>query len=182
MSLDNSKKHFHSKNKLIKAFTAELQRGIELIEKLDNSIYTRKENKVGSIGSHFRHNLDFANNFLKALETGKIDYTQRERNLRVEESREYAKEQFLFLIRSVQNLSTEDLEQEIVVRSEVDENLWHKSSISRELEFLHSHTIHHYALINEKLNSFGINVSFDFGVSPSTLKYWAEQNINAKVA
>ncbi len=160
----------------------EFRRGIELLENLDDEIYTKTSYGVGSIGSHFRHNLDFANNLLAGIESNKIDYNERERDLRVETDRQYAKERFLFLIQTLKNISTEDFGQEILVRSEIDEDEWHASSIARELEFLHSHTVHHFALIAEKLHSFGIKVSRDFGVAPSTLKFWAEQKSKTKVA
>lgn len=167
---------------LILRIADEFARGIKLLENLDDEIYTKTSYGVGSIGSHFRHNLDFANNLLKGIEDGKIDYNNRERDLQVETNRQYAKERFLFLIRTLENISIDAFEQNVLVRSEVDETTWHNSSIARELEFLHSHTVHHFALIAEKLHSFGIKVSSDFGVAPSTLKYWAEQNSKTKVA
>ena len=68
------------------------------------------------------------------------------------------------------------------MRSEIDTGLWIESSAMRELEFLHSHTVHHHALVAEKLNSFGIKVATDFGVAPATLKFRAEQKLNAKAA
>jgi hypothetical protein len=160
----------------------ELRRGIKLLESLDDKIYTKTSYGVGSIGSHFRHNLDFTNNLLEGLQTDRIDYTKRERDVRVETDRRYARERFLFLIQTLKNVSTEDLERKILVRSEIDEDQWHVSSPGREFEFLLSHTIHHFALIAEKLHSFGIEVSKDFGVAPSTLKYWAEQKAQTKVA
>lgn len=160
----------------------ELRRGIKLLKNLDDRIYTKTSCGVGSIGSHFRHNLDFMNNLLKGLETDKIDYNKRERDRRVETDRQYARERFLFLIQTLKNIPTGDFDRKILVRSEIDENQWHVSSFGRELEFLLSHTIHHFALVAEKLHSFGIEVSTDFGVAPSTLKYWAQQRSKTKVA
>ncbi|MDH3494762.1 MAG: hypothetical protein OEM82_14505, partial [Acidobacteriota bacterium] len=60
--------------------------------------------------------------------------------------------------------------------SEIDDNLWLPTSLARELEFLHSHTVHHYALIAAKLGSMNIEVPFEFGVAPSTLKYWESRD------
>ena len=180
MSYKNSKDVIS--NVLARRISDELVRGIEVLESLDDEIYTKTSYGVGSIGSHFRHNLDFANNLLSGIANNKIDYNQRERDLQVETNRQHAKERFLFLIQTLKNISTENFEQEIKVRSEIDENKWHTSSLARELEFLHSHTVHHFALIAEKLHSFGIKISFDFGVAPSTLKFWAEQESKTKVA
>ena len=45
------------------------------------------------------------------------------------------------------------------------------SSVSRELQFLVSHTVHHFALIAAIATFLDIPVPEDFGVAPSTLKY-----------
>ena len=42
---------------------------------------------------------------------------------------------------------------------------------TRELEFAISHTIHHHALIKERLRHLGIEFDEKFGVAPSTLEY-----------
>ena len=178
---NNTRKHTNLLNRLAKEFA----RGIALIDSLNDEIYTRTKNGVGSVGAHIRHNLDFSVNFLKGIEKREINYNLRERNLRIEQDRQYASEQFVFLIRRLRSISdnTDDiLDSEVLVCSEVDDTNWYKSTGARELEFLHSHTVHHYALIVEKLKSYGIDVSPDFGVAPSTLKYWAEQDAEAKVA
>jgi hypothetical protein len=46
-----------------------------------------------------------------------------------------------------------------------------QSTIRRELQFLLSHTVHHYALIAIILKIQGFDCDEDFGVAPSTLKY-----------
>lgn len=150
---------------LIGKVTEEFVRSVQLIDNLSNETYPK-------IGAHFRHNLDFANAFLKGLEVGEIDYEKRERNEKTEQNRSYAIEQIVFIIRRFQVLTKEDLEKEVSVRSEIDEETWHKSSAMRELEFLHSHTVHHHALIAEKLNNSGVKIAANFGVAPSTLKFW----------
>lgn len=152
---------------------AVLRQGVELIENLPDALFTRCERgEKSSVGTHFRHNLDFVTNFLRGLETGKLDYNLRERNLRVETDREFAVFRFRGAVFELENLSSEDLAKKILVRSETVVNLWCESSAARELEFLQSHTIHHYALIQAKLTSFGFSVPKDFGIAPSTLEYW----------
>jgi hypothetical protein len=54
---------------------------------------------------------------------------------------------------------------------EGDERPWTHSSARRELQFLLSHTVHHYALIAMICRQYGVGVEEDFGVAPSTLKY-----------
>ena len=57
-----------------------------------------------------------------------------------------------------------------------DEPDWCRSSLLRELQFLLSHTIHHYALIASLLERRGVRVRDElsgFGVAASTLEHWA---------
>jgi len=164
---------------LIRAITEEFARGARLIERLEDDIYRRKANGTGSIGGHFRHNLDFVKSLLSGVETGKIDYGNRERDLLIEENRFYAIERFAHAIDFLCELSTDCVRRKILVRSELDPEVWHESGVARELEFLHSHTVHHHALIAEKLAFFGVESPDDFGVAPSTLKFWKEQNAAA---
>ena len=48
------------------------------------------------------------------------------------------------------------------------------SSLARELQFLTSHTIHHFAVIALILRAMDVEVDREFGVAPSTLRYWTE--------
>jgi hypothetical protein len=45
-----------------------------------------------------------------------------------------------------------------------------ESSISRELQVLSSHTVHHFALIAITLRMHGVEIESDFGMAPSTLR------------
>lgn len=156
---------------------AVLRQGVNLIEGLDDEVFSRFESSSkASVGTHFRHNLDFVANLLRGLETGRIDYNLRERDLQVEQNRQYAISRFESAITEFGKLTSEMLEQKILVRSETVEAVWCESSAMRELEFLQSHTIHHYALIEAKLASFGVSVPQDFGVAPSTLEFWTNSS------
>ena len=158
---------------LINQCAAVLRQGIDLIENLTDELFTRcRISEKSSVGTHFRHNLDFVTNFLRGLETGKLDYSCRERNLQVETNRAFAVLRFRGAVEKLENLTPETLGKNILVRSETVPKLWCESSPTRELEFLQSHTIHHYALIQTKLASDGFIVPRDFGVAPSTLEFW----------
>lgn len=161
-----------SESLLVRSVIAEFERGREIIDRLDDPNYRRSANGTGCVGGHFRHNLDFVNSFLNGIAERQIDYNARERDVRVEIDRKYAAKKMDFAMRRLSNLTGELLERLIYVRSEVDLTTWHPSSVIRELEFLNSHTVHHHALIAEKLVSFGIAVTENFGVAPSTLEYW----------
>lgn len=167
---------------LISRLADEFRRGIDLLDRLTDELYAGSADGTGSIGAHFRHNLDFAANLVRGLESGRIDYNERERDRRVETDRRYARERFMFLAGALRNAAGADPERELLVRSELDGDLWHRSTPGRELEFLHSHTVHHYALIAERLRAHGFPVPDDFGVAPSTLEFWDERNRRTRAA
>jgi hypothetical protein len=54
-----------------------------------------------------------------------------------------------------------------------------ESSISRELQVLSSHTVHHFALIAITLRVHGVEIDSDFGMAPSTLRYLASKTAEA---
>jgi uncharacterized damage-inducible protein DinB len=52
---------------------------------------------------------------------------------------------------------------------------WTRSTVARELQFLLSHTVHHYALVAIRLRLAGREPAAGFGVSPSTLRFRGNQ-------
>jgi hypothetical protein len=163
-------------NFLLERTIEEFARASSLIESIEDRIYTQGLETRGSIGAHIRHNFDIAGSFLSGLQTGKIDYTQRKRNPRIEQDRQYATTRIRDLVAVLQCIPEEILNRRAVVRSEIDDDVWHNSSVMRELEFVHSHTVHHHAVVAEKLKAFGVEVSDGFGAAPSTLKFWTERD------
>ena len=103
---------------------------------------------------------------------GRIDYGQRERDPRVSTSRSYAVERFESESQRLKALSRSTMSQMVSVRSEVISSSWLPSSVVREMEFVLSHTIHHHALIAEKLAGQGMSTFHGLGVAPSTRNYW----------
>jgi hypothetical protein len=169
-------------NPLAQCVSEVLLQGLKLIEKIDDTAFTGGNR--GSVGIHFRHCLDFATNFLGGLKIGQIDYGQRERNTKIETDRGQAILHLAFVIRELQAIEISDLEKTVMVKIEEISGLmgrpeWARSSGLRELEFLQSHTVHHFALIAYKLQALGIEVEEGFGVAPSTLKYWQEEKAKA---
>lgn len=157
---------------LIHALKSELQRGIEMIAAIDDLSFRRAQNSTGSVGAQFRHNLDFVNCLLNAIDDGRIDFDRRQRNPLVEDNRAFAIERFREAIDRLSRLTPIELSKGMLVRSELNQTTWLPSSLIREVEFVHSHTVHHHALIAEKLAGYGIPVADNFGIARSTLKYW----------
>ena len=160
---------------ILRSLIEELQRAVRLIGRTDDVAYRRVANGTANVGAQLRHNLDFVGSFLRGIECGLIDYSDRERDARVEVDRQYAATRFEVVISRLEQLDETILRRAIRTRSEVDPVSVFPSSIGREVEFVHSHTVHHHALIREKLAGFGIAVDEYLGVAPSTINYWADQ-------
>ena len=155
----------------LKGLIAELDRGIRIVREVSRDAYTAAINGGGSAGAHLRHNLDFVNALLNGLAERRVDYTDRTRDPLVETHRGHAIEQMQFAIGRLENLTPDILGRIVMVRSEIDTDVWHTSSVSREIEFVHSHTVHHYAVVARLLASAGYDIGTDVGVEPSTLRY-----------
>lgn len=154
-----------------------LEQGASLLGQLDDQVYAAVPAEISrsGIGAHLRHCLDFYDSFLRGIELGKVDYDLRERNELIEVSRFAALAKIRELVDRLRQVCIgRDLE--LLVKRENEHSFlslaWDRSSIQRELQFLFSHTVHHYALINVFLRLQGIQPVADFGVAPSTLKFW----------
>lgn len=161
---------------LVRANCELLQQGIELLRRHDERTFCAADAaSYGSgIGAHFRHVLDHYRSFLEGVKCGLIDYDNRVRDTDVEKVREAA----IDALESVKHdLEATPVDVELPLRVSVcastseSEALHSGSTAGRELQFLVSHTVHHYALIAIASRMHGIYPSEEFGVAPSTLKY-----------
>ena len=160
-----------------------LGQGRELLAQLDDESYARREPVVseGGIGSHVRHCIDFYRSFLEGLERGEVDYDLRGRSASVETDRGLAAREWEGVVTALTALEGSfAAEDALRVRMERDARgaagvaSWSSSSVGRELRFLLSHTLHHYALIAVILRLAGRPVRDGFGVALSTLRHWEE--------
>lgn len=170
-----------SVNQLIRHNILFLRQGVALLERLNSELYVKTVAPYFSsgVGKHIRHNLDHYESFLAGLVTGKINYDGRQRDHRVETDRRYAIEKMLAIISRLEALTALKWNHSISVQmNEADEKSpspWSGSTLGRELQFLMSHTVHHYALLAIILKIQGFDCDEDFGVAPSTLKYQRSQ-------
>lgn len=149
----------------------ELEKCLDLVKLVPKRCYTQTEPGKGSIGSHVRHNLDFVDAMLCGSSTGSIDYSDRGRDSRTEKDKAFAAWRIRSTILAVKAIEGKDSASLVSVRSESIPERWHCSSLSRELEFVHSHMVHHHALINERLVGLGLEPPEELGVSPATRTY-----------
>lgn len=159
-----------------------LMQGIDLISAIDDDAYLTSTAPLAkaAAGDHFRHCIDFYACFAAGIEAGRINYDLRERNAEVETNRQTAIEKIEAIIKCLRGLSAEDIAREVQVISEDSSEDgrapdWSRSSVKRELQFLLSHTIHHYAIVAVSLRMRGIEPGEEFGVAPSTLRHWRAQ-------
>lgn len=167
--------HPGAAGKLVKILTEEMFRGARLIGRVPDPVYRKRDPDGSGIGPHFRHNLDFVKAFINGSESGRIDYERRDRDPRIETDRLYAIKNFAAAVCRIRGLPVEIFRRKLSVRSEIVERVWLETSAARELEFLYSHTVHHHALIAEKLGAFGLTADNGFGVALSTLKFRAAE-------
>ena len=160
-----------------------MRQGAELIRSLDDDLFTRGTGGRfrGGVGSQFRHCIDFYECMLRGFELEEqVDYTARLREARLETDREYAAERLDQIAGRLEAIDPDVLDRRVQVRTETPVPGipdWCGSTIHREIQFLLSHTVHHYALIVALLGRLGYELAphqVDFGVAPSTLAHWKE--------
>ena len=110
--------------------------------------------------------------FIVGLGSGIIDYEAREREKVFEIDRQAALAATEAICQHLLDLTESPCAKSLRICCNSDRGtLRATSSITRELDFLLSHTIHHYAIIAMLCRLQNVEVEPDFGVAPSTLRY-----------
>ncbi len=163
---------------------AYLVQGLDLLERLEDRQYGPEPEGRGGVGAHVRHILDHYDSLWRGLDggDGRVDYDLRDRDPRTETDRGYAEEKIRGTIRRLEQLDPQLRGHPVLVamdcgESQGEETTVSPSTIERELKFLVSHTVHHYAIIALQLRQRGVEPGPDFGVAPSTLRY--EQGVQS---
>ncbi|MEO8275755.1 MAG: hypothetical protein ABI639_06015 [Thermoanaerobaculia bacterium] len=156
-----------------------LEQAIELLGRLPLKAFARTEERhARTAGPHLRHVLDHYSAFISGLPDFRVDYDTREREARLESEIEFASARMRAIIGDLVLVDEDLMELPIQIRLEsggMESEQWSHSTVRRELQFLLSHTVHHFALIAVLLERFDIAVPEDFGIAPSTLRYWQAQ-------
>jgi len=155
-----------------------LRQALRLLERLDDTVYsaTAPGFEPHCAGKHLRHVLEFYRCFLDGLGSSGIDYDARRRDESIERSRHAAATAIGWIIHAFD--SRIELRQERIVWVRMEDadgsgvrDSFMASSVSRELQVLSSHTVHHFALIAMTLRAHGLQIDADFGMAPSTLRH-----------
>jgi len=123
-----------------------------------------------SPGAHLRHVVDYLDCLLAGIDARSIDYTARRRCLEIETDPAVALRELARCIEALGKIDPRRERTRVEVRCD-EGDPFVASTLARELHFVASHTVHHFALIRVTLARCGRATPREFGVSPSTLAY-----------
>lgn len=166
---------------LVRDLIAIMHQGGALISALTPAAYCGcpEAFKSSSIGAHYRHHLEHVQLLLDGV-CGEVDYDQRRRDPALERDIQAALTRTEELVAKLRTLSEQDLDRQITIvhQSSVESSSRPScsSTLGRELLFVLSHAVHHYALMGVIAQAQGQRPCDEsFGVMPSTLRYQADQ-------
>jgi len=152
-----------------------LRQGIELLDALEDGAFTQGQAACfgSTIGQHMRHNIDHCYSLLRGIDGGEVDYDARARNPELESQTAVATRALAEIIGELETIGEDDLDQPLRVTMDSGAALPQPagSTLRRELQFLLSHTVHHFALISVIRCLQGAATPPGFGVAPSTIKH-----------
>lgn len=150
-----------------------LDQAKELLKSCPPDLYCQKTANCfnSSIGEHLRHILDHYSCFFRDLPDTRINYDLRERNPLLETSKTAAEKKLTAIQKKLTAMDMAMTDRLEINMDTGGEAFWTPSSPFRELQYLLSHTIHHYALIGTICSSLQLTLPKDFGIAPSTLRY-----------
>ncbi len=166
-------------SRLARECAALLESGRRIVEGLPAEIYARQSTVrapgEGGIGAHLRHCLDCYACLFAGREAGRVDYDRRMRDAAIEREAARGAEALASTIDLLENDAAHWPDVELLVRMDEaqssEDRGWVRSSLGRELRFLSTHTIHHFAMIARELAEAGIEVDPNFGVAPATQQF-----------
>ncbi len=147
------------------------------LKEIDPDVYSMPLDLLfgASIGQHTRHFVEFYQCLLDQIAgtSSEVNYSMRLRELAIEENPEFALQTIDRLVSRIHAL-----EKNIPCRLKCSEqfdsdDVYVDSNLERELLYNIEHTIHHLAIIKIGLAAVApeIELSRQFGVAPSTLRY-----------
>ncbi len=166
----------------IVANLAVLRQGIDLLAVLGEARFTARIPACfnASVGGHLRHIIEHYQSFLKGLMAGDVDYENRPRDAMIERNPNYAAGLMEEISDRMHAIGATLPNRDLRLCAETTEGEMTGTSVLRELEFLLSHTIHHYALVAVMARLQGCEPEATFGVAPSTIKFQQSQAVCAR--
>lgn len=162
-----------------------LRQGIELIEKVSHDDYVRimMPQFQSCFGQHIRHIVDAylsvqtaqLNTKAHVNDTSFINYESRSRGSTIESSQRSAISNIRDVLVWLSGLSAEDMTKKYQavhqVTTEDEGTIVSETNLERELIFLISHAIHHFALVRTMLMFMNYELSAELGKANGTLSH-----------
>lgn len=133
-----------------------------------------------AVGPHVRHIVEHYQALLQALGSNEqcVDYDARNRDLRVQTDPTMTLAALHKLIEKIEALAVQPnftLDTPLTTRLQAgaqgELELKVTTTLGRELLFLSSHTVHHYALLGQYCRAAGVELGHDFGKAPATIAF-----------
>ncbi|GMW02054.1 MAG: hypothetical protein AMXMBFR84_31900 [Candidatus Hydrogenedentota bacterium] len=152
-------------------------RRCEIVADAASEIYFSTRSLGGqTIGSHMRHCLDHLLCFLRGIETGAMDYDQRDRNPIIESNARAFRVALAAAMERLQAINPTALTTVVSVRQSPASGVHAvamQSTVGRELMFLSHHTIHHVAMAMHLAESLKLSISPELSLAYSTAAHRA---------
>jgi uncharacterized damage-inducible protein DinB len=176
----NGKRMNAMTNSLVEENAHAIGQLVGLLDELPEHLYRQcfGGRKQHVIGKHVRHIIDHYSALLSATfsTVAVLDYENRNRDLTLETDRRAGRKRLSEISRQLrQGFEKPHLNQLAMCHNSDGQQQLVGSSVDRELVFLASHTVHHMAIIGMLAEQAGMEISADFGVHPSTLRYLEKQ-------
>jgi hypothetical protein len=128
---------------------------------------------AGPVCAHLRHVVEHYEALVNGQPLGVVDYDGRPRDRQLETSPTLARDRLLGLRQVLGQWTPDMLDRPVRVLGQGgiigDFDFCVTSSVGRELAFLASHAVHHFALLAEHLQRHGVPVPTHFGKAPGTV-------------
>ncbi|GLS90941.1 hypothetical protein GCM10007916_20080 [Psychromonas marina] len=134
---------------------------------------------ISSAGQHIRHILDHYIAIKEAIHSGTINYDKRSRGGTIETDIDAAMaqldeiEEFLLSLSKIQLQQTIQLSTEVSVEKKQVEVV--DTTLARELIFVGSHAIHHFAMIGQISKAQKLTIPEQFGIAPATATFMRDE-------
>ena len=130
---------------------------------------------AGPVGSHLRHIIEHYDALLFPVQSGAVDYDSRARNRELETQPAVANRRLQALALRLQDAPDTWLDKPVrvmgVAGTQGDFFFAAPSSLGRELAFVASHAVHHFALLRTHCQQLGLPTPTCFGKAPATVAH-----------
>ena len=130
---------------------------------------------ASAVGAHLRHVIEHYDALLHLGESGVVDYDRRARDRDLERQPAVARARLEGLQARLLHWTDAQLQAPLQVRGvaglvgELEFTV--ASSVGRELVFVASHAIHHFALLRAHCQQIGLPMPPEFGLAPATVRH-----------